>query len=298
MSDEAPLEVVRIATPLGREHEVGMVAPRYAIARTKGQRMNVPVYDDRCIPYIAGCIKERPQKKFDCLILITGPRRCGKSTLAQQLATCVDPNFNCDHIAFYLEDFNEIIKDNPQANPAKGLYPQVILDEAGFDLFSQNWMQRVQKNLVRKFEVIGSRNQIVYLVLPHRMLLNKSLREGMVHYWINVTTWNEERGFAELRIGKENLWQMEMFWKPLCAFTFNEVGDSLWKQYTTKKEKFIDDVTSERGVEGENRVSTLLKQRDECIRLAYRRGTTTMQDIAKQLGMSDSAIGNIINEGR
>jgi len=291
-----PNDVATIATPLGKKFNVGVVAPQYHIGRSKSARQSVPVYDEKLIAFIAEMIKERPNKKFDCIVLITGPRRTGKSTLAVQIARKVDPHFDINHIAFRLDDFNEIIRTNPTANPAKGIYPQVILDEAGFDLFSQNWMQQVQKNLVRKFEVIGARNQIVYLVLPHRMMLNKGIREGMIHYWLNVSTFEQHRGFAELRKGYENLWKLEMYWKPMCAFTFNDVSDEMWKAYNVKKEAFIDEVTADKNItEGDPRATRYIRQRDAAIRLGYKRGVTTLDALAQATGLSRPQISEIIS---
>ena len=285
---------VEIPTPLGKIFEVGMISKKHHMGSGKLGKQSVPVYDKRCINYIAEIIKERPQKKFDCLVLITGVRRSGKSTLAQQIAKAVDKAFSEKKIAFRLEEFNEIIRTNPQAEPKKGIYPQVILDEAGFDLFSQNWMKEVQKNLVKKFEVIGARNQIVYLVLPHRTMLNKSMREGMIHFWINVSLIDQHRGFAELRVGQENIWDLNTYWKPLLAFTFDDSKDDLSVQYNIKKEMFIDEVTADLPDKEDPRARRIYNQRDIVIRIARKHGAM-QKEIAEATGLTASAISTIIN---
>jgi len=284
-----------IKTPKGKRFNVGIVAPSYRMGKTAHAKQMVVVYDSRIIPYIASLIKELPQEGFDCIILITGRRRTGKSTLGAQIARAIDPKFGVDHIAFRLAEFNDVIHNNPFADPEHGIYPQVILDEAGFDLFSQNWMQEMQKNLVKKFEVIGQKCQAVYLILPHRMLLNRGMREGMVMYWINVSTFDGERGFAELRVGQENIWTLEQYWKPLCAFTFGDLHDDFWEAYNTKKMKFILEVTADIPETGKSRVQQLLKQRNAIIKYSYEVCKHTMQDIADQVGLTQTQISDIIN---
>jgi len=295
LSAEIAKKTVPIMTPGGKSFDVGIVSDSYRMGKTSRAKQMVCVYDYQIIPYIAELLKELPREKFDCIILITGRRRTGKSTLASQIARAVDKTFPLDNIAFRLSEFNDVVHTNPYANPAKEIYPQVILDEAGFDLFSQNWMQEMQKNLVKKFEVIGAKCQIVYLVLPHRMMLNRGLREGMVHLWINVSTFDGERGFAELRIGQENIWALEQYWKPLCAFTFNDTRDDFWNQYNTKKIKFINEVTADTPEAGNTRVSQLVKQRNALIRNMYERRVRTVKQISEVIGITPTQVCDIIN---
>jgi hypothetical protein len=289
-------ETATIRTPNGKDFKVGVVSDSYRMGKTARAKQMVCVYDYQIIPYIAELLKELPREKFDCLILITGRRRTGKSTLASQIARAVDDSFGLDHIAFRLSEFNDIVHKNPFADPKHNVFPQVILDEAGFDLFSQNWMQEMQKNLVKKFEVIGQKCQIVYLVLPHRMMLNRGLREGMVHLWINVSTFDGERGFAELRIGQENIWALEQYWKPLCAFTFGDIDDDFWKAYNQKKTTFINEVTAEIPEQGKTRVKMVVEQRNALIKYAYERKVRTMQELADITGITQTQICEIINE--
>jgi hypothetical protein len=286
-----------VATEKGQIFQVGIVADRYPMGKYKGSTKYVPVYDERAIEYVAGLIRERVQDKFDCVILITGERRTGKSTLSIQLAKAVSKMFDIRHLAFRLEDFNRVIAENPYADPSKGIYPQVNLDESGFDLFSQNWMDRMQRNLVRKFEVIGAKCQVVYLVLPHRMLLNRGLREGMAHFWINVTTFESMRGLAELREAQGSIWQLEAYWRPLCAFTFKPEAGPMWDEYTKRKFAFIDEVCAAQESDAPSRASQLIHQRNEAIRMCYRPGEVSYQQIADRLGVSKQAIIKVVQPG-
>ena len=293
-------DTVSIKTPQGAEIPVGLVSGEYQIGRSKRSKQLVPVYDERFINYLAALVRERPTKGFDCVVLTTGPRRSGKSTLDIQIAQKVDPkNFSIANVAFRVEEFNSILRTNPAADPPNGVYPQAILDEAGFDLFSQNWMEIVQRNLVRKFEVIGAKRQTVYLVLPHRMLLNRSFREGMVHLWINVRTLDGMRGFAEVREGLENIWKLDMFWKPLCAFTFPELTGDLWRDYTVKKTSFIEEVCGD-SILGEKALPSrdLMAQRNKALRLCWETGDYRLMDLAIETGLDKSTISRIVKGRR
>jgi len=263
-----------------RRFKVGVIAKKYKIAG----KYNVPIYDHRIVPYIAELAMERPKKRFDTIFLITGQRRCGKSTLAFQIARCIDNNFDERKIAFRIEEFGEIIQNNPECNPEIGVYPQVIMDEAGYDLLAQNWMERMQKELVKRFEVIGARRQIIYLVLPHKQLLNRSIRNGMIHYWINVSTFENERGFAELRMAQENIWKLETFWKPLCAFTFEPCDDDpIWKQYLVKKDAFIDSVMTD--IEDTSKTRELKKQRAMLIKHILKTEKMSQKELAEKFDL-------------
>lgn len=288
-----------VSTPGGKKITVGIITPQYEIGRTKYSRHLVPVYDSRIIGYIAEIIKERVRKEFDCPILITGERRTGKSTLAMEIAEYINHRINTDFIAFRLDDFNKILHENPYADPKNGIYPQVALDEAGYDLFSQSWMERVQRNLVKKFEVIGIKNQIVYFILPHRMKLNKGIREEMPYLWINVSTFNGIRGFAELRQkpDKPNIWEEKIFWKPVCGFVFDDMSNNpLWAEYETKKRIFVNEVTAE--TESCNdigyREKRIIDQRNLIIKAYYETNKVKQSTIAELLGMEQQSISRII----
>jgi len=252
------------------------------------------MWDSRLVPAVASHGVERVRTGFDCIWLITGERRTGKSTLAAQMALSVDPDFSVDNIAFRLDDFNDVIESNPWADPEKGIYPQVILDEAGFDLFSQNWMKEVQRNLVRKMEVIGAKRQIVYLCLPHRMMLNRQLREGFSPYWINTQVERGERGLAIMREGHPNVFDIERYWSPEAVFLFDRMTGTFWEKYSEKKNVFIEWATGDQYGDGAPDKSKLRVHRDRLIVELYNTGKFNQQQLAKLLDCSQGMISGII----
>jgi len=238
----------------------------------------------------------RPRNEFDTIVMATGERRTGKTTVCAQLARAIDANFAVSHMTFRVVDFNKVLNDNPYADPKKGVYPQVVLDEAGFDLFSQNWMEKVQRNMVKKFEVIGIKKQIVYLVLPHRDMLNKKLREGMAQFWLNTETYKGQRGLVEVRRGVPNKWQLDRYWAAECAFTFDDLdGDPWWAEYTLKKRTFVDEVASEVQPDEEHSLSkTWMKQRDSAIRALYLSNDLSYDEISERTDLPRSTVGRIL----
>lgn len=240
------METVTLRADSGKRYDVGMVQEEYQMGYASHKVLTVPIYDERYKNVLADDMMNRPRNGFDTIVMCTGERRTGKTTLSAQLARAIDKNFSVDNVVFRLNEFNQVLKDNPYADPKKGVFPQALLDEAGFDLFSQNWMERMQRNMVKKFEVIGIKKQIVHLVLPHRDFLNKKLREGMAQFWLNTEIRHGKRGLVELRRGVPNKWQLDRYWAPYAAFTFNDMDDSpWWAEYLDKKRAFVDEVAGD-----------------------------------------------------
>ena len=278
---------------------MGLLESDYFFGKIHGMNLFAPCYDDRYIDVLAEEIRHFPQRKFDCNIMVTGKRRRGKTTLAATAARRIDPEFSPRQVAFEVEPWNVIIRDSPYADPDNGILPQSILDEAGFDLFSQNWMERVQRNIVRKLEVIGIKNIINWYVLPHRKKFNKSIREEMIEYWLHVKLDHTGlRGLAELRQGEENIWEEEMFWRPVCAFTFDPLPeDDWWTEYTTNKRTFVDKIaaTDPSDEDMSDRGRKLIKQRNTAMKLLYRSGFGSHQAIATAMDMPKTTVDSILN---
>ncbi len=83
----------------GMRQKVGVISEEYIIGGSTKGKQSVPIYDERIIPCIAEMSKRRVRKKFDARVLITGPVRTGKSTLACMIARALDPLFTPDMVA-------------------------------------------------------------------------------------------------------------------------------------------------------------------------------------------------------
>lgn len=280
-------ETVKLKCKSGKVIEVGQIIDSYPVQWTRFQTIAVPVYDERFLDYFGDSLRFRIKHGHDNIILITGQRRGGKSMLMSQATRKVDPDFPVGKVAFPLQEFNKTLSENPRFDADKNIWPQAVLDEAGYDLYAGNWMQAVSKNMVRKFEVIGEKGQTVWLVLPHRMKLIKGIREDMAHWWLNVELFGDEehRGFAILRRAKPNEWREEAYWMPEAAFMFPNQEDAWWKEYMEKKRAFVDKVA------GDNPEDLAPKGRHATKVLEQR--NTYIRFIKKELKLSDEVIANI-----
>lgn len=106
------------------------------------------------------------RKDYDCFIVVTGHERYGKSTLAFQIASYLDPTFNLDRVVFTADQFHEAIEKCDK-------YQAVVFDEAHGALNSKETMTSLNRKLTQTFTEMGFRNLIIILVLPSFFELGK-----------------------------------------------------------------------------------------------------------------------------
>ena len=128
------------------------------------------------------------RKDDDCVIVIDGRERAGKSVLAMQVACALDPTMTMDRVTLCAKDFRAAI-----FNAKK--YQCVILDEA-MDIFyskeSQSWINKFFNKMLAK---IGQKNLIVILVLPSFFELDKYPALHRSRVLLHVYTRKKQRGF-------------------------------------------------------------------------------------------------------
>ena len=157
-----------IYTENGREIEVGIINEHQPVRIDKqGKPVCVSFLDHRAIDFLAAQMKEMVDDKYDCVTMITGRRRIGKSNLGLQIARKVDPEFSVSNVAFHVDTFAQLLDQNPSADPENGLYPQAFYDEAGFGLFAKDWMHNWVKEVGKCLRVVGKKRNICYFILPH-----------------------------------------------------------------------------------------------------------------------------------
>lgn len=282
------MERTYLKTDKGKETEVGVLIPRWKVGISKKGDICVPFLDERVIDHIANIIVEHVSDGFDSIIMITGRRRTGKSTLGLQIAKKVSPSFGVDNVSFRVEDFSDILNKNPYADVANGVFPQAFLDEAGHGLYSKEWMAVWQRNLVKCLEVIGMKNQVCYFILPHMRKLTGDVRDEMAHIWIDVDTkYKHKRGYAELYLGHRNKFEQSIWWTPKCAFKFNDLKDEFWMKYETKKRAFVDEVAAE-NINAEKK-SKDAERLNTLIDFIHRRGVE-LKEIGEQIGLTEGRI--------
>jgi predicted XRE-type DNA-binding protein len=294
------MRAVTIEGRSGKRLLVNQVREDYPVQWYGRKVVTVPMYDSSFYKWVEDALTSRTEDGHDNIVLVTGPRRGGKSTWTGQAALTYDPTFGIGDVAFPLSEFNKILARLPRADAKNGIKPQAWLDEAGWDLYSGNWMTRVSKNMVRKFEVIGEKGITVWLVLPHRMKLLKGIREDMGAYWVSIRLLGprQERGYAVIRRAEPNEWREEAYWVPEAVMEFDAFpeGHPFWMDYIAKKQAFVDLVAAEEldTEPDKRRASRAIQQRNVAVKLLYRRAGMTQGSIADALGLSQPVISEVL----
>jgi len=126
--------------------------------------------------YLANIIKQRiPIWKKDVLVkdkdktlVIDGREGSGKSVLAQQLASALDPEFNIEKIAFNADQFIAMIKD-----PKRKKGDCIVLDEAFSSANTRASMSSVNRAMIGIATEMRQLNLFVIIVLPSFFDLDK-----------------------------------------------------------------------------------------------------------------------------
>ena len=108
------------------------------------------------------------KKDEDKFIIVDGGEGTGKSSLAMQLASALDPNFNLSKVAFNSIQFDKIIKD---LNRKKG--DCIVLDEGYGAVNSRATMSKVNKSMVTLGTEMRQLNLFIIIVLPSFFDLDK-----------------------------------------------------------------------------------------------------------------------------
>jgi len=128
------------------------------------------------------------KKDDDCVIVIDGRERAGKSVLGLQVACALDPTMILDRVTLNPKDFRKQIF-------AANKYQCVVLDEA-MDIFyakeSQTWINKFFNKMLAK---IGQKNLIVILILPSFFELDKYPALHRSRVLLHVYTRKKQRGY-------------------------------------------------------------------------------------------------------
>lgn len=242
------------------------------------------------IDYLAGELRYRRSKGFDNIIMVTGPERSGKSTFTQRLARALDPNLPLDRVTFKIRDFNQAIAEAPEGTV-------IIMDEAGIDMYSQEWWDEFQIQLVKKLFVIGVKHLTLLLVIPHRLDLNKKIRDRRVQYWVNVSHMKRtlERGYATVREACNSEWTQDIYWDTLGLCRFGPLKGPEWDAYEQKKLAFVDEINA--GEYGTRESKTMKKQRDDLVMYCSELGASQTK-IGERIGLAQSSINLIIKAAK
>jgi len=103
---------------------------------------------------------------FDSFIIIGGREGFGKSTLAAQLATYLDPTYNLDRCTFTANQFKE-------ACESANKYEAIVFDETMGYLSSRGAMSKFNRELIKIMSEMRSKNLFVIMCIPNYFELDK-----------------------------------------------------------------------------------------------------------------------------
>jgi len=128
--------------------------------------------------------KDLNKKDKDCVMIIDGGEGSGKSVLAMQMCSYVDPGFNLDRISFNSEEFNKTTKSTPKGGA-------ILNDEAINGLGSRQALSKENASVVALLQQVRQRNLFIVIVLPSVFMLDRYVSfhrsKGLVHTNIGRT---------------------------------------------------------------------------------------------------------------
>jgi energy-coupling factor transporter ATP-binding protein EcfA2 len=196
-------------------------------------------------------IRQDLRKKWDRIIIITGKRGVGKSTLSLILNKLIDYTFAFDRLAFSPEEMHPILNRMIELGP----FHSMQMDEGGEIWNRQDWATRISKALSKQF--IGDRWMYsCRTVLAPTIFHLDSKAIDMADYWIRVySPNNRDRGYAEVRLMTEkDFYDKKLpFAPPFMDIRFDPLEDWVGDAYESYKiskgkersQKYSDIITNE-----------------------------------------------------
>jgi energy-coupling factor transporter ATP-binding protein EcfA2 len=245
--------------------------------------MELPFLDPIILQYVPNWQKDVLKRDKDKVIVVDGREGCGKSVLAQQLASHLDPEFNINKIAFNAEQFMSMIK-----SPDRKKGDCIILDEAFLASNARSSLSQVNKAMVGLATEMRQLNLFVIIVLPTYFDLDRYFAiwrtDMLLHVFFNKEgdrgfyyAYNHEKKKSLYLKGKKFYnYNMVKTGLPVCRFRKGYVVDE--EEYRKKKAEAFR----------ENKGMTKLEQRykDRCYKLVVY--------LHKEKGLEYEEIGNII----
>lgn len=187
-------------------------------------------------------VKKIISKGWDCICLVDGPRRGGKSTIATLMAYVYsNGKMSVNNYARGTEDASERIKELPDESP-------LIIDEGSLVLSSKDVLAKEQKKLMKIIDVCGQKNLFLIVVLPFIFELNFSI-VSKARFFVHIYTdenlnrgrfgyWGEKKIAFLYSVGKKNYYSYS---KPEADFIgkYTDFRPPFYKEYLELKKKSL-----------------------------------------------------------
>jgi hypothetical protein len=165
--------------------------------------------------YLDGFLKKKldminaiKKKKWDCVFIIDGKERAGKSTLGFLCATYLDPNFSLNQVASDATDALGKLESLPDRSV-------MMIDEGSLMFSSKDAMKNEQKQLIKVLNVIGQKYMVLIIVMPCFFDVAKYIAVNRSRFLLHVYTskrlergrfvyWGEQKKSKLYIYGKKN----------------------------------------------------------------------------------------------
>lgn len=206
------------------------------------------------------------KKDKDKVIVIDGREGSGKSALAQQLASNLDPEFNIDKITFTAEEFMNAVK-----SPSRKKGDCIILDEAFLAANSRSAMSQINKAMVGLATEMRQLNLFVIICLPSFFDLDKYFAlwrtDLLIHTYFDkqgnrgrYILWGASKK-KQLYLNGKKFYNYSCVKSPYPACRFNKGYAVEEEEYRKRKqEAFRKEKVSQREVMWKERALKLIKE--------------------------------------
>jgi len=228
------------------------------------------------------------KKNHDAFVLISGREGFGKTTLALQLITYLDPTFNLDRVCFTPEQFLEAVEKADK-------YQGIVFDETMWALGSRSAMTKMNRVLIKVMSEMRSKNLFVVMCIPNFFMMDWYVAQHRSTGLIYITKRGHLASYDYptkkrlYRIGKKN---------HTYSISPNFIGRYVkyfavdQEEYDKKKQDAINS-----WIGGQSRESKWKEQRDTLIKKCLVDGTIKRKDMVVLLDLSLRQIEAIVCDG-
>lgn len=178
-------------------------------------------------------IRYRMDHRQNCIIIIVGQQRSGKTYAGLQLCEMYDPKFNKDQICLGMKPFMKIVRSRRRNR-------WVLFDEVGVEFDNYMWFSIPNRVLKYVAETYASRGLHLVMTLPHLSGLLKQTRV-LSHFIIRM--YYPGAGML-VGIGTDFI-RPKVYYKHLQKLIFGMPSDKIVKEY----EKIKDDFLSQKAID-------------------------------------------------